>query len=579
VNKKVFSLSLVVLVVFSLVMAACAPAATPAPEPTKAPEPVVAEEPAPAEEPAEAPEAAVVYEGMKVEAPSCDYGGEFKSIEAVDEFTVKFTLCNSDPAFPSKVAFSVFSILDKDFIDANAGDSVAMGEKGNGTGPYILKEWIKGDSIIYEANPNYWGEAAKVKNLVFRWSDQSAQRFLELNSGTVDGIDNPAPEDIETLRADENFTVYDRTALNIFYIGFNNKMPPFDNEAVRKAFAMAVDRQRIVDQYYPDGSSVADNFVPDLFDPGYSKDIKWYDYNKDEAKKMLEDAGFDFNQEIKLSFRNVVRGYLPSPDKVAQELQGQLSEIGVKVKLNEMESATFIDATAAGQEAFYLLGWGADYPDATNFFDYHFANDNNAQFGDLIPDIADPIREAAKLSDVAARQKLYDTVNENIKTHVPMIPVAHGGSATVFKAAVEGAHSSPLSNELFSVMDNKSEQLVWMQNGEPAALWCSDETDGETLRGCEQIYEALLSYTVGGVKVEPGLAESFTSNEDATEYVFNLRQGVKFHDGASLDANDVVATYVAQWDAASPNHKGRTGTFEYFGAFFGAFLNAPPAAE
>jgi ABC-type transport system substrate-binding protein len=450
-----------------------------------------------------------------------------------------------------------------------------MGEKGNGTGPYKLVEWKKGDSIIYEANPDYWGEPAKVKNLVFRWSDQSAQRFLELNSGTVDGIDNPAPEDIETLKKDANFAVYDRAALNIFYVGFNNTMAPFDNEKVRQAFAIAIDRQRIVDQYYPPGSTVAQNFVPDAFNPGFSKDISWMDFNKDEAKKLLEEAGFDFNQEIKLSFRNVVRGYLPSPDKVAQELQGQLSEIGVKVKLNEMESATFIDATAAGQEAFYLLGWGADYPDSTNFFDYHFANENNKQFGTLFPDIVEPIKAAAKLSDVAERQKLYDTVNEKLKEHVPMIPVAHGGSATVFKAAVKGAHASPLTNEVFAVMDNGADQMVWMQNGEPAALWCSDETDGETLRGCEALGDALLAYKVGGVEVEPALAEKFTANADATEYVFNLRKDVKFHDGSSLDANDVVATFVAQWDAASPNHKGRTGTFEYFGSFFGKFLNAP----
>jgi ABC-type transport system substrate-binding protein len=117
-----------------------------------------------------------------------------------------------------------------------------------------------------------------------------------------------------------------------------------------------------------------------------------------------------------------------------------------------------------------------------------------------------------------------------------------------------------------------------MQNGEPAALWCSDETDGETLRGCEAIYEALLSYKVGGVEVEPALAEKYTANADATEYVFNLRKGVKFQNGATLDANDVVATYVSQWDAASPNHKGRTGTFEYFGSFFGKHLNAPAEA-
>ena len=74
--------------------------------------------------------------------------------------------------------------------------------------------------------------------------------------------------------------------------------------------------------------------------------------------------------------------------------------------------------------------------------------------------------------------------------------------------------------------------------------------------------------------VAPALAEAYTANEDGTEWTFTLRQAVKFHDGADLDANDVVATFEAQWNAKSPNHVGREGNFEYWGAFFGAFLNA-----
>src|SRR5690606_9547007 len=111
-------------------------------------------------------------------------------------------------------------------------------------------------------------------------------------------------------------------------------------------------------------------------------------------------------------------------------------------------------------------------------------------------------------------------------------PVAHGASATAFKASVQGQHSSPLTNEIFAVMDNGSDTLVWMQNGEPAALWCSDETDGETLRGCEMMYEALLAYKIGGVEVEPGLADKWEPNEDATVWTFHLREGVKFFNGA-----------------------------------------------
>ncbi len=277
---------------------------------------------------------------------------------------------------------------------------------------------------------------------------------------------------------------------------------------------------------------------------------------------------------VTLSFRVVDRAYLPSPDKVAQEIQAQLKEVGIEVTLKEMESAAFIDATSAGQEGFYLLGWNADYPDATNFYDYHFGNANNKQFGNLYPDMVAEIAAAGQTADAAERQAHYDTINQMLKDNVMMIPVAHGGSSTVYAANVEGAHSSPLGNEVFSVVSNGTDQFVWMQNGEPASLWCSDETDGETLRACEQTYESLLAFSIGGTDVIPALAESYEPNDTLDEYTFTLREGVKFHNGADFDASDVVASFVAQWDALSPNHVGRTGTFEYFGAFFGAFINA-----
>jgi len=225
-----------------------------------------------------------------------------------------------------------------------------------------------------------------------------------------------------------------------------------------------------------------------------------------------------------------------------------------------------------------LLGWGADYPDQTDFVDYHFGKGASDSFGKKFDDLTSVLAQAAALADPNARNTLYAKVNNLIKQHVPMVPVAHGGSAAVYKATIKDAYASPLGTELFSVMDNPGkDSLVWVQNAEPLSLYCSDETDGESLRACEQIFDSLLSYKIGGVAVQPGLATSWTPNADLTEWTIKLRTGVKFSDGTPLTAKDVMATYAVQWDTLNKLHVGNTGNFDYWAGLFGGFLNPPPA--
>jgi ABC-type transport system substrate-binding protein len=157
-----------------------------------------------------------------------------------------------------------------------------------------------------------------------------------------------------------------------------------------------------------------------------------------------------------------------------------------------------------------------------------------------------------------------------------MIPIAWGGSVVAYKAAVEGAHVSPLNDEKFaSIGPPGQDTFVWLQNAEPASLYCPDETDVNSLRACGQILEALYGYEIGGAGVIPVLAENCEPSANLIEWTCTLRQDVKFHDGSLLDANDVVESFIVQWDAANPLHTGNTGTFTYFNVFFGTFLNTP----
>jgi ABC-type transport system substrate-binding protein len=529
------------------------------------------------------------FKATKVEAPNCDYGGEFKSIEAVDEFTVKVTLCVPDPAFPSKIAFSAFGIQPADYLASTGGNGTLL-EKPIGTGPYYVSNWVRGDQLVFKSFPQYWDKAKNVGagTLVFKWSTESAQRLLELQSGTVDGIDNVGPDDFATVEGDTNLQLLNRPALNVMYIGFNNNPQvegfdntknPLANEKVRQAIAQGLDRQRIVDNFYPAGSEVASHFAPCAISNGCVGD-EWYKFDATAAKALLAEAGYPDGFETVLNYRDVVRGYLPDPNVVAQDLQAQLkANLNITLKIEVMESGAYLAAADAGQlQGLYMLGWGADYPDQTNFLGYHFGTGASKQFGDKFEDITSALTSGAQLASDADREPFYTAANNAIRTHVPMIPVAHGGSAIAYKAGLQGnPHASPLGNENFSVMGNGTDSFVWMQNAEPISLYCADETDGESLRACEQVTQSLLGYETGGTAVEPVLAESYEVNKDLTEWTFKLRQGVKFHNGFTLDAADVVTSLAIQWDAANPLHTGNTGAFSYWSGLFGAFLNAPPA--
>jgi ABC-type transport system substrate-binding protein len=507
-------------------------------------------------------------------ADNCDYGGSIQSIQATAENQVVFTLCGPDGAFPQKVAFSSVGIQPYAHLMATGGGGEALFRNPVGTGPYMMNAWNLGSDIVLDRFDGYWGEPAREATAIFRWTSESAARLNELLAGTVDGIDNPGAGDFDLIASNPALQLFERPGLNIFYVGMNRDLAPFDNQNVRLAIAHAIDKNRIVDNFYPPGSSVANQFMPpDIF--GWTENFEDTAYDPEMARQLLAESGLELPLEITLNYRDVVRGYLPQPGVVAQDIQAQLADVGINVNIEVMESGSFLDASDAGDLGFYLLGWGADYPDATNFLDVHFGQGASKQFGATFPEIVELLNEAGATSDPATRLELYAQVNTLIRDNAITIPVAHGGSGVAYEAGITGAHASPLGNEALAVMeDPDDDNMIFMQNGEPAGLYCADETDGEALRVCEQVTEPLLAYEVGGTAVIPALAESFSASDDGLTWTFDLRDAT-FHDGSQLTANDVVMTYAVQWDAANPLHVGRDGSFTYWTYLFKAFLNAP----
>ena len=506
------------------------------------------------------------------------YTGNMKQIKAIDALTVEFQLCTPDAAFLPKVAFSAFGIQDSDYLAKHVPDGSIL-TAPNGTGPYKFKQWDKGNRIVWEANPDYWGDKAIAPTAELHWSDESAARLLDLQSGSVDGIDNPGSTDIATIQGDSTLAFYPRAGLNTLFLGFNNTQKPFDDVRVRQAIAMGLDRDQIVKNFFPAGSTAADYFTPCEI-PFACKGDKTWGFDPTAAKALLAEAGYPDGKglNVDINFRAAVRGYNPNPPVIATEIAQQLKKnLGVTATPKLLESGAMIDGFTNGTlKGLSLIGWGADYPDPSNFLDYHFGSGSGKKFGTPFQDIVDALNQGLGTADPAAREAAYSTANNLIKQHVPAVIIAHGASGAAYKADVKGAYASVFGGEQLARMTPGDRQtMVFEGNAEPLSLFCADESDGESLRACEQTNESLYRYD--GANSVPALATECTASADSMTWTCKLRDGVKFHDGAALDANDVVVSYALQWDTKNPLHKGRASSFDYWPGLWGGFLN-PPAS-
>jgi ABC-type transport system substrate-binding protein len=501
-----------------------------------------------------------------------DYNGRVDSITALDKYTVEFVLCQPTSAFLAQIAFGVFGIQPEEHLEATGGAPL---DNPVGTGPYALKEWVRGDSIIYTRNNDYYGQLAPHETAVLQWATESAGRLVELQSGEAYGMTFPGPEDYAVIEDDPNLVLLDKPEANIFYLGMTNTFPPFDNVDVRTAIGMGIDRQRIVDTFYPEGSEVASHFTPCSVEFGCEGD-SWYDFDIAAAKTLLEGAGVGDGFETKIYYRDVTRGYLPTPGNVATDIQAQLREnLNIDAEVVVMESGAFIEQCSnLGEcDGIHLLGWTGDYPHVSNFLEPHFA-ETVQQFGAPYPEVYEPVVAASASADPSVQGPLYGEANTALKELVPMVPIAHSGAAFAATSNVTGAYAPPWGQVLFNYWDNGTDTMVFVQGNEPISLYCADETDGESLRACAQVVEALYGYDQAGAVI-PQLATECVANDSATVWTCSLREDVLFHDGSTFDANDVIVSYQAGIDASSPLHVGNTGSWVYYEALWNGLVNAP----
>ena len=505
---------------------------------------------------------------------SCTQGGKIRAIAALDALTVKFSLCTPDAAFPAKAAMPVFGIQPRSWIEATGGTGNILVHP-IGTGPWQLKDWLRGQAIHFSRFDEYWREPAPFSELVFLWEAEAETRLAALRSGQVDVITHISTADYAAVQQDGNLISIPNQSTNTLYLGMNNAFAPFDDPRVRQAVSLGLDRRAIASAFYPDGSELATHFTPCSIPNGCAGE-EWPIFDLPTARALLAAAGHENGFDSALYYHDVYRIYLPEPGQVAEEIQRQLrTNLAIEVTLVLMDSESFImQATSGDLSGFHLMGWGADYAHVSSFLDFHFGP-RSRQFGSPDPELQQLLAEAAGVAELTTAAPFYARANDIISTLVPAIPIAHGASAYASRAGIVNLRLPPFGAPHFHLSDPGTDRLIFMQNAEPLSLYCADETDLESMAACQQVLEGLFGYAPGSARIEPRLAEGCTPNATASEWLCNLRAGVRFHDGSQLHANDVVSSWAAALDAASQYHIGNTGDFIYPKWLWGGLMNSP----
>ena len=383
-----------------------------------------------------------------------------KNVEKVDDYKVKFTLTRPEAPFIADLAMRFAVILSKEYGDQlqKAGTMAKIDIEPVGTGPFVLKRYVKDNSIRYEAHPSYWAGRAKLDKVVFAITPDANVRFQKLKAGECHLVAEPAPQDLKNISSHPKLKLMSEPGANVGYLALNTQKKPFDNVEVRRAIAMALNRENYLQAVYQGTATSARNPIPATV-WGSNPDIKEVEYNPKKAKELLKKAGFPNGFETELWTLPVARPYNPNGKKMGELMQADLAKIGIKAKLVTYDWPTYLAKGRAGEHQMIQLGWTTDNGDPDNFMGTLLScaavksGSNMARWCDKKYD--ELIVKAKVVTDIAARSRQYFKAQETFAKELPWILLAH---ATVFRGMsknVEGYKINPIGTEDFYPLDLK----------------------------------------------------------------------------------------------------------------------------
>jgi len=368
-----------------------------------------------------------------------------RSVTAIDDYTVRFTLREPFAAFPIQLVLPPV-------VPDGSGDRMRTAPVG--TGPYRFVHYDADDTLVLAAFEGFWKGAPKNKGLVIKVIPDDTMRGLELRRGTADLVVNDLPADIvHQLDEDGSFQIAQSPGLDFSYLAFNMRDPVLADRRVRHAIGYAIDREAIIAHLRRGLARPASGLLPDQA-WAYEPEVHRFTHDPARAMRLLDEAGYRDPDgsgpapRLRLSLKISTNEETRLQSTVIQE---HLRRIGIELDLRSYEFATFFADVLRGNFQMVSLAWtggGLVDPDILRRV---FHSSQVPPFGFnrgfyQNPDVDRWLDLATYSTDEAERERAYREVQKIVAVDAPYIPLWNRTNVVVAQRSLDGVHLNAIAD-------------------------------------------------------------------------------------------------------------------------------------
>ena len=347
-------------------------------------------------------------------------GSTVVGAEVVDDFTIDIKTIDVDPLLPSKA--TNFLIAAPSLVQDPDSDSTEFNRHPIGAGPYMFVEDVPGEYTRLEAFPDYWQGVPEATTLTFRIIPDSSVQVAELISGGVDVIENLTPDLVDFVNQSGQARAVETRSPNSHMIQFRLDVEsPLQDKRVRQAINHAVDINSIIENVLGGYATPLATIVqPTTL--GYNPDVTRYEYDPEQARALLAEAGYPDGFTIDLDFSPAI-GELYSTE-VVQAIANQLGEVGIDVNLNSLEYGIAVQRVYGDDTVspMFRWQWKIWYNDPDSILTGFFDSEGSAAYVSN-PEIDEMLKRARFNQDNEERAQIYSDLQVMIKEEALQLPL------------------------------------------------------------------------------------------------------------------------------------------------------------